>query len=84
MKNKDIKNYWYSRVSTEKQDLERQNDMAKELDIPEANIYIDKCNANTPPTSRPGFSSMMGNMKCGDILYVESLDRISRSELVGR
>ena len=83
MKNKDITNYWYSRVSTGKQDLERQNDMAKELDIPEANIYIDKCNANTPPTARPGFSRMMDNMKCGDILHVESLDRISRSELVG-
>ncbi len=70
-------NYFYARVSTKDQNLDRQLKSAKEQNIPIENIYTDKLSGKN--TKRPGWSQLNKAMTKGDVLVVSSMSRISRS-----
>ncbi len=65
----------YARVSTEDQNLQRQLDWFDQQDV--TNIYTDKLSGKN--LDRQGFQAAIAALQPGDILYVESLSRISRS-----
>ena len=71
--------FGYARVSTKEQNLDRQLDALKQY-VPEENILIDK--ASGKDTDRPSYQALKGalGLREGDILYVTSLDRLSRSK----
>lgn len=79
-------NYWdtvqemdlgYARVSTAKQDLERQIDALRGEGIPPERIYVDKKSAAT--TDRPGLTAVLRYARDGDVIVVHTLDRLGRT-----
>jgi len=68
---------FYARVSTEEQNEARQIALAKEQGIEEKVIFLDKASGKN--TNREQFIKMMNFVREGDILYTESISRISRS-----
>lgn len=69
----------YARVSSTGQNLDRQL-MALRNYVPEANIVVDKVSGKD--FNRPGYQALKGalGLRKGDVLYVKSLDRLSRSK----
>lgn len=67
--------YGYVRVSTVHQDTARQEVLMKELGVDK--VFIDKCTGKN--TDRPMLKKMMGLLKKGDVVVVESYSRMSRS-----
>lgn len=66
---------FYARVSTDHQLIDRQTKTAEEVGAEK--IFIDyKTGANT---DRPQFKDMMNFLREEDILYISSIDRLSRS-----
>ena len=64
----------YIRVSTEGQNLDRQEDsIAPITDV----LFRDK--ASGKDTNRPELQKMLGYIREGDVLYVESISRLARS-----
>ena len=68
--------YLYARVSTVKQNLERQIDMLKK-EYPDAKLYVDKYTGKR--LDRPNFKKMLKGLKAGDMVAFESVDRMSRN-----
>ncbi len=64
----------YIRVSTEEQNLDRQEDILEPIT---ETIFKDK--ASGKDIKRPEFKKMMAFLKKGDILHVESISRLARS-----
>ena len=75
----DVSIFGYARVSSEGQNQERQIDALKQY-VPEENIVVDKISGKS--LERPGYQALKGalGLRRGDILYVSSLDRLSRSK----
>lgn len=69
--------FGYIRVSSIDQNENRQLNAIKELNIPDANIYVDKISGKS--FERPNYMAMIKAMKSGDILYVMSIDRLGRN-----
>lgn len=77
--------YWYSRgmelgyarVSTAKQDLERQIDALREVGIAADRIYVDKKSGST--VNRPGLTAVLEYARDGDVIVVHTLDRLGRT-----
>jgi DNA invertase Pin-like site-specific DNA recombinase len=67
----------YARVSTTKQDLERQLDALQREGIERERIYVDKKTGTT--TKRAGFEQLLEYAREGDVIVVHTLDRIGRS-----
>ena len=69
----------YARVSSARQHLDRQIDELKKY-VPEENIVVDKVSGKN--LDRPGYQALKGplGLRKGDMLYVKSLDRLSRSK----
>ena len=69
----------YARVSSFGQNLDRQIIELKKY-VPEENIVIDKQSGKN--LERPGYQALKGplGLRRGDILYVKSLDRLSRTK----
>lgn len=69
----------YARVSSAGQNLDRQL-MELRKYVPEENIVTDK--ASGKDWERPGYQALKGplGLRRGDILYVKSLDRLSRNK----
>lgn len=65
----------YVRCSTEEQNEERQIKMMYEQNV--GKIYMDKASGKN--TERPEFRNMMGYVREGDIIVVESISRIARN-----
>ena len=65
----------YARVSTIEQNLDRQQDAFEALNLDR--IFSDK--ASGRDTARPGLQEMLGYMRAGDTIYVESISRLARS-----
>jgi len=70
-------NLGYARVSTAKQDLERQVDALTAAGIPEALIYLDRKSGAT--TDRPGLRAVLDYARKGDVIVVHTLDRLGRT-----
>ena len=67
----------YIRVSDKDQNIGRQMEKMKQLGIEERFIYIDKkTGANF---DREGYQAMRRTIREGDILYIDSLDRLGRT-----
>lgn len=67
----------YKRVSTVKQDIERQTIQLDKLGISFDKEYIDKMSGKTK--ERPQLNKMMAEVKDGDTVYCESISRLGRS-----
>lgn len=72
--------YGYSRVSTQKQSLERQNKNIREK-YPNAVIYADKYTGTK--FSRPKWEQLMKTVKKGDTIVFDSVSRMSRDAVEG-
>lgn len=71
--------YGYARVSSREQNLDRQI-IALQAYVPEEQIIVDKQSGKN--LDRPGYQALKGalGLRSGDVLYVKSLDRLSRSK----
>ncbi len=68
-------NYAYKRVSTEKQDLRRQEEAFKNIKIDRE--YCDKLTGSK--VDRPQLNRLRLEAKSGDHIYVESISRLGRN-----
>jgi len=67
----------YARVSTTKQDLDRQLDTLTTAGVDPQRIYVDKKSGAT--TDRPGLAALLDYARDGDVLVVHALDRLGRT-----
>ncbi|MDP1848457.1 MAG: recombinase family protein [Solirubrobacteraceae bacterium] len=67
----------YARVSTVKQDLERQIDALTAAGVPADRIYLDKKSGAT--VDRPGLRALIDYAREGDVIVVHTLDRLGRT-----
>jgi len=67
----------YARVSTTKQDLDRQVDALQQAGIGPERIYLDKKSGAT--TDRPGLKAALAYARNGDVIVVHTLDRLGRT-----
>ncbi|PRZ11751.1 recombinase family protein [Nesterenkonia sandarakina] len=67
----------YARVSTAKQDLDRQIDALREVGIAAERIYVDKKSGST--VNRPGLTAALEYAREGDVIVVHTLDRLGRT-----
>jgi len=67
----------YARVSTAKQDLDRQVDALRQAGIAPERIYLDKKSGAT--TDRPGLKAALAYARDGDVIVVHTLDRLGRT-----
>lgn len=75
-----MKVFGYARVSTAKQDLQRQiRNILREA--PEAEIITEKYSARTQ--ARPEWRKLFASLQAGDTLILDSVSRMSRSEEEG-
>jgi hypothetical protein len=65
-----------ARVSTVKQDLDRQIEALAEAGIDRERIYVDKKSGAT--VDRPGLRALLGYARDGDVIVVRTLDRLGR------
>ncbi len=76
MKNKT---FYYARVSTREQNLDRQLEAFKKLGAADREIITDKESGKN--MERPGYQALKNAMlRQGDTLVIKSLDRLSRSK----
>ena len=69
--------YGYVRVSSTDQNENRQLIDMHSKGVPEKNIYIDKQSGKN--FERPQYKKLMKRLKCGDLLYISSIDRLGRN-----
>lgn len=67
----------YARVSTARQDLERQVDALTAAGIPGERIFVDK--KSGAHTDRPGLTALLDYAREGDVIVVHTLDRLGRT-----
>ena len=67
----------YARVSTTKQDLERQIHALEQAGIEASRIFVDKKSGTT--VDRPGLRAALAYTRSGDVLVVHTLDRLGRT-----
>lgn len=73
-----MRKFFYVRVSSKDQSVERQIAVAKEIGIPEEYVFIEK--ASGKDFKRPEYQLMKRMFRNGDILYIQSLDRLGRNK----
>ena len=69
--------YGYIRVSTREQHEDRQLIALQELNIPLANLYIDKQSGKD--FNRPKYKQLLRKLRRDDLLYIKSIDRLGRN-----
>lgn len=76
----DSRTYYYARVSSKEQNLDRQIAAFKALGATEREIITDK--ESGKDLNRPGYQALKTTiLRRGDTLVVKSLDRLSRSKV---
>jgi DNA invertase Pin-like site-specific DNA recombinase len=65
----------YIRVSTEDQNLDRQEQEMKKIGV--ERIFADKCSGKT--MARAEYQSMRAQLRPGDVVYFDALDRLGRN-----
>jgi DNA invertase Pin-like site-specific DNA recombinase len=73
-----MRSFFYARVSSKDQSLERQIIVAKEMKIENDYIFIEK--ASGKDFKRPEYQLMKRMFREEDILYIKSLDRLGRNK----
>ena len=75
----ESRTYYYARVSSKEQNLDRQLAAFTSLGASERDIITDKQSGKD--TNRPGYQALKTTMlRSGDTLVIKSLDRLSRSK----
>lgn len=75
----ETRTYYYARVSSKEQNLDRQLAAFASLGATERDIVTDKQSGKD--TNRPGYQALKTTMlRSGDTLVIKSLDRLSRSK----
>lgn len=69
--------YGYVRVSSRDQNEDRQIITMREMNVPEANIYIDKQSGKD--FNRPQYKRLLRKVKANDLIYIKSIDRLGRN-----
>ena len=69
--------YGYIRVSTREQNEDRQLIALREMAVPEANLFIDKQSGKD--FDRPQYQRLVRRLRPGDLLCVQSIDRLGRN-----
>jgi len=73
------KTYYYARVSTKEQNLDRQVEAFKKMGASERDIITDK--ASGKDMNRPNYQALRTTLlRQGDTLVIKSLDRLSRNK----
>ena len=72
-----MKIYGYVRVSSTDQNEDRQFDAMVKLKILIENIFVDKLSGKD--FKRPQYQTLMQKLKSGDLLYIQSIDRLGRN-----
>lgn len=70
-------NYAYARVSTDEQLIDRQLELLSKHDIPYTHFFTDSISGTK--RHRPGLDKLLERLEPGDVLFVESFSRLSRS-----
>ncbi|MED3090181.1 recombinase family protein, partial [Bacillus toyonensis] len=73
-----MRKFFYIRVSSKDQSIERQLATAAEISIPEEYIIIER--ASGKDFKRPEYQLMKRMLRSGDVLYIQSLDRLGRNK----
>jgi len=73
-----MKTYGYIRVSSADQSANRQLDAINKFEIPTKHIFIDKQSGKD--FNRPQYKKLMKRLRAGDVLYITSIDRLSRNK----
>lgn len=71
------RHFFYARVSTKEQNLDRQLARAKELGITDDYIYIDKLSGKN--LNRQGLKDLLNTVQKHDYIHVIELSRLSRN-----
>lgn len=69
--------YGYVRVSAIDQNEDRQMVEMRKLKVPEEHIYLDKQSGKD--FNRPKYKRLVSRLKKGDLLYIQSIDRLGRN-----
>lgn len=72
-----IMKYGYVRVSTVEQNPDRQLKKMADYGVQECNVFVDKKSGKN--LDRSGYKSLISKLKQGDLLVLDSLDRLGRS-----
>lgn len=72
------RNFAYIRVSTKEQNIDRQLEAIKGLDIDDRDVYIDKQSGKD--FNRPEYQALKRSIRNGDTLFIKSLDRFGRNK----
>ncbi len=75
MKNK---RFGYIRVSTKDQNVDRQLESMRKLDIDDRDLFIDKQSGKN--FQREQYQLMKRMLRQGDVLYIHTLDRFGRNK----
>lgn len=73
-----MRNFFYARVSSKDQSLERQIMAANKLGITKDYIFVEK--ASGKDFKRPEYQLMKRMFREEDVLYIKSLDRLGRNK----
>ncbi len=73
-----MRSFFYARVSSKDQTLERQIIEAKKLGIKDEYIFLEV--ASGKDFKRPEYQLLKRMLREGDILYIKSLDRLGRNK----
>ena len=66
----------YARVSMSDQNNQRQIDALKAFGVAECDIFLDKASGRT--MQRPGWVALWKELRAGDLLVVQAVDRLGR------
>lgn len=69
--------FGYARVSTQKQDLQKQIAQLREKGVDDDNIFAEKMTGTR--SDRPEWLNLIKTVKSGDEIFVTKLDRLGRS-----
>ena len=72
-----MKVYGYVRVSSIDQNEDRQLIAIQEQGVPPENIFVDKQSGKD--FNRPKYAELMRVLQNGDVLYIQSIDRLGRN-----
>ena len=72
-----MEKYGYVRVSSREQNETRQLLAMQELNVPDNNIYVDRQSGKN--FDRPAYQKMLKKLKCNDVVYIKSIDRLGRN-----
>ena len=73
-----MRKFFYARISTKDQTIERQIVEAKKLGIDEEYVFLEV--ASGKDFKRPEYQLLKRMLREGDVLYIKSLDRLGRNK----